>query len=32
MIQRAGDKAYQLFCYFETEPQVITNGYDVIPE
>ena len=32
VIQRAGDKAYQLFCYFETETKVITNGYDVIPE
>ena len=30
VIQRAGDKAYQLFCYFETETKVITNGYDVI--
>ena len=32
VIQRAGDKAYQLFCYFDSETKVITNGYDVIPE
>lgn len=32
VVQRAGDKAYQLFCYFDTETKVITNGYDVIPE
>lgn len=32
VIQRAGDKAYQLFCYFETETKVITNGYDIIPD
>ena len=32
VIQRVGDKAFQLFCYFETETKVITNGYDVIPD
>ena len=32
VIQRAGDKAFQLFCYFDTQTKVITNGYDVIPE
>ena len=30
--QEAGDKAFQLFCYFDTQTKVITNGYDVIPE
>ena len=32
VIQRVSDRAYQLFCYFDTEAKVITNGYDVIPE
>jgi len=32
VIQRAGDKAYQVFCYFDTQDKVITNGYDVISE
>ena len=32
VVQRAGDKAFQLFCYFDTQTKVITNGYDVIPE
>ena len=32
VIQRLGDKAFQLFCYFETKTKVITNGYDVIPD
>ena len=32
VIQRLGDKAFQLFCYFDTETKVITNGYDVIPD
>ena len=28
VIQRAGDKAFQLFCYFDTQTKVITNGYE----
>jgi len=32
VIQRVSDRAYQLFCYFDTEAKVITNGYDVIPD
>ena len=32
VIQRLGDKAFKLFCYFDTETKVITNGYDVIPD
>ena len=28
VVQRAGDKAFQLFCYFDTQTKVITNGYE----
>ena len=32
VIQRKGDRAVQLFCYFETGDKVVTNSYDVLAE
>ena len=32
VIQRKGDKAIQLLCYFEATDKVVTNGYDIITE
>jgi len=32
VIQRKGDKAIQLLCYFEATDKVVTNGYDVITD
>jgi hypothetical protein len=32
VIQRTGDRAVQLFCYFDTGVKVVTNGYDVLAE
>ena len=30
VIQRKGDKAVQILCYFETGEKVVTNSYDVV--
>ena len=30
VIQRRGDRAVQLYCYFDTGLKVVTNGYDVL--
>eukprot|EP00090_Calanus_glacialis_P030487 TRINITY_DN4919_c0_g1_i2.p1 TRINITY_DN4919_c0_g1~~TRINITY_DN4919_c0_g1_i2.p1 ORF type:complete len:480 (-),score=142.94 TRINITY_DN4919_c0_g1_i2:269-1708(-) len=32
VIQRSGDRAVQLFCYFDTGVKVVTNGYDVLAD
>ena len=32
VIQRRGDRAVQLYCYFDTGLKVVTNGYDVLAE
>jgi hypothetical protein len=32
VIQRKGDRAIQLYCYFETGDKVVTNSYDVLSE
>eukprot|EP00090_Calanus_glacialis_P030486 TRINITY_DN4919_c0_g1_i1.p1 TRINITY_DN4919_c0_g1~~TRINITY_DN4919_c0_g1_i1.p1 ORF type:complete len:724 (-),score=176.09 TRINITY_DN4919_c0_g1_i1:269-2440(-) len=32
VIQRKGDRAVQLFCYFETGDKVVTNSYDVLAD
>ena len=32
VIQRKGDRAVKLLCYFETGDKVVTNSYDVIAE
>ena len=32
VIQRVGDRAVQLYCYFDTGLKVVTNGYDVLAE
>ena len=30
VIQRRGDKAVQLLCYFQATNKVVTNSYDII--
>jgi len=32
VIQRRGDRAVQLYCYFDTGLKVVTNGYDVLAD
>ena len=32
VIQRKGDRAVQLFCFFETGDKLVTNSYDVLAE
>ncbi|XP_023343636.1 uncharacterized protein LOC111713076 isoform X2 [Eurytemora carolleeae] len=32
VIQRKGDRAIQLFCYFETGTKVVTNSYNVLSD
>jgi len=32
VIQRVGDRAVQLYCYFDTGLKVVTNGYDVLAD
>jgi len=32
IIQRRGDRAVQLYCYFDTGVKVVTNGYDVLAD
>ena len=32
VIQRLGDRAVQLYCYFDTGAKTVTNGYDVLAE
>ena len=32
VIQRKGDRAVQLYCFFETGDKTVTNSYDVLAE
>ena len=32
VLQRKGDKAVQLYCYFTTQDKLVTNSYDVLAE
>ena len=32
VLQRRGDRAVRLYCYFDTGVKVVTNGYDVLAE
>ena len=32
VIQRKGDRAVQLFCFFEAGDKLVTNSYDVLAE
>ena len=32
VLQRKGDKAVQLLCYFAAQDKVVTNSYDVLAE
>ena len=32
VIQRAGDRAVQLLCYFQAQDKVVTSSYDVLAE
>jgi len=32
IIQRSGDRAVQLYCYFDTGLKVVTNGYDILAD
>ena len=32
VIQRKGDKAVQILCYFQDQSKLVTNSYDVISE
>ena len=32
VLQRKGDKAVQLLCFFAAQDKVVTNNYDVLAE